>query len=204
MSSPAYNKALRNISEWIKKTKNKKMKKQLKLVVLALMLSLTAFTVSAQSAFKKADKMLEGTVSLTKATDVKATWTLNPTVGYFVTNRVAVGLFGELGETADVKTTNVGVFARCYFMNIGQHAHVFSQLGVASNSSTDAGVKTTSTTAGLGLGANYFVSPKLALSMKLADLVSYTNSDSRSTLTVGFDGVSNPFTTGSFGVLYKF
>jgi len=190
------------------------MKKQLKLVALALMLSFTAFTVSAQMkdckmsamncAFKKSDKMLEGTVSLTKATDVKATWTLNPTVGYFVTNRVAVGLSGQLGETADVKTTNVGVFARCYFMNIGQHAHVFSQLGVASNSSTDAGVKTTSTTAGLGLGANYFVSPKLALSMKLADLVSYTNSDSRSTLTVGFDGVSNPFTTGSFGVLYKF
>jgi outer membrane protein len=187
------------------------MKKQLKLVVLALMLSFTAFTVSAQMkdcamncAFKKSDKMLEGTVSLTKATDVKATWTLNPTVGYFVTNRVAVGLSGQLGETADVKTINVGAFARCYFMNIGQHAHIFSQLGVASNSTTDAGVKTTSTTAGLGIGANYFVSPKLALSMKVADLVSYANSGSNSTLTVGFEGVTNPFTTGSFGVLYKF
>jgi hypothetical protein len=77
-------------------------------------------------------------------------------------------------------------------------------LGVASNSSTDAGVKTTSTTAGLGLGANYFVSSKLALSMKLADLVSYANSDSHSILTVGFDGVSNPFSTASFGVLSKF
>jgi outer membrane protein len=148
--------------------------------------------------------MLEGTVSLTKATGTKATWTLNPTVGYFVTNRVAVGLSAELGEAADAKTTNVGVFARCYFMNIGQHAHVFSQLGVAANSSTDAGVKTTSTTAGLGLGANYFVSPKLALSMHVADLVSYANSDSHSTLTVGFSGVTNPFATASFGVLYKF
>jgi outer membrane protein len=180
------------------------MKKQLKLVVLAFVLSLTAFTVSAQSAFKKSDKMLEGTVSLTKATDVKATWTLNPTVGYFVTNRVAVGISAQLGKTADAKTINVGAFARCYFMNIGQHAHIFSQLGVASNSFTEAGVKTTSTTAGLGLGANYFVSPKLALSMKVADLVSYTNSASHSTLTVGFEGVTNPFTTGSFGVLYKF
>ena len=179
------------------------MKKQFKLVIATLVLTFAAFTMNAQS-FKKSDKILEGTVSYTKATDVDASYSINPAVGYFVTDKVALGVFGEFGKAGDDKTTNVGAFARCYFMTIGNHCSVFSQADLASNSSTVASVKTTSFAANLGLGANYFISSKLALTMHVANLVSYESADSKSTFTIGFDGVTNPASLAKFGVLYKF
>ena len=187
-----------------KQTKKTDMKKQLKLVALALILSLTTFTMVNAQSFKKSDKILEGTVGYSKTTDVKASWSLNPTVGYFVTNRLAIGVSGEFGETEMGKTTNVGVFGRCYILNLGQKGKIYSQLSVASNSMKMGSSKTSSSNVDLGLGANYFVTSKLALTMHIADLVSYENQSSQSTLSVGFDGVDNPFAVAKFGVLYKF
>jgi hypothetical protein len=181
------------------------MKKQLKSVILALVLSLTTFTVvNAQCAFKKSEKFVEGTVSLTKETDTKATYSVSPTLGYFLTDRFAVGVSAEIGKVDSTKTGNFGVFGRCYVLSVGKHLKAYSQLGVASNSTTVGATKATSVSADLCLGANYFVSSRLALSMHLADLVSYSSQDSHSTLTVGFEGLTNPLASANFGVLYKF
>ena len=177
------------------------MKRGIKLGILAvtfLMAGLT--TVSAQ----KHSKIVSGTVSYTKATDVKASYSINPLVGYFVTDKVAVGVLGSFGETATEKTTNVGVFARCHFLKIGKNCEVFSQVDLTSNSSTVADVKSTSTSANLGLGANYSITKKLGLTMNVADLISYEAADGNSVTTIGFTGVNNPFATAKFGVIYKF
>jgi hypothetical protein len=56
----------------------------------------------------------------------------------------------------------------------------------------------------LGLGLNYFVSSKLALTLHVADLVDYTDSKSMSTFSLGWQGVTNPFSASKFGVLYRF
>jgi outer membrane protein len=180
------------------------MKKQLKLTILTLVLGLMSLTTVNAQSFKKSEKFLEGSVSYTKATDISATYSLKPTVGYFVTDKVAVGVFGEVGESATEKTTGIGAFARCYFMNLGQHAKVYSQLDLGTNSVDVASVKTSTVSANLSLGANYFVTSKLALTMSLANLISYESADSKSTMSVGFAGVANPFATTGFGVLYKF
>jgi hypothetical protein len=173
----------------------------MKKVVLVLAVLLAAFTnTNAQ----KGAKFVSGTVSYTKATDVKASYSITPTVGYFVTNKVAVGVLGEVGKTATEETTNVGVFGRCHFMTIGKHCQVFSQVDLTSNSTTTAGVKVKSTSVNLGLGANYSVTPKLGLTMHVADLISHESSDGKSVTTIGFAGVTNPFAVGSFGVIYTF
>jgi hypothetical protein len=83
------------------------MKRKMKSVILALALVVTSLAVNAQS-FKKSDKFVEGTVSYTKTTDVDASYGITPTIGYFVTDRVAVGLFGEGTKAGDTKTTNIG------------------------------------------------------------------------------------------------
>jgi len=173
----------------------------MKKVVLLLAVILTAFTsVNAQ----KGAKIVSGTVSYTKSTDVKASYSITPLVGYFVTDKVAVGVLGSFGETETEKTTNVGVFGRCHFLTIGQHCQVFSQLDLVSKSTTVADVKTSSVAAGLGLGANYSITSKLGLTMHVTDLVSYESGDGKSTVTVGFTGVTNPFAVAKFGVIYKF
>ena len=179
------------------------MNKTVKTIVAALALTAVSFATQAQSAFKKSDRILEGTVSYSKTTDVDASYSINSSVGYFMTSKFAIGVAGSFGKDGADKTTNVGVFGRCYFTDI-KNCKLFSQASISSNTTEVAGTKTTSTSAGLGFGANYFVTNKLALTMNVADLVSYTNVSSKSTLTVGFDGVNNPFSTAKFGVLYKF
>ena len=183
---------------------NKTKTNMKKVVLLAIALIAIVTLTSAQCGFKKSNKFVEGTVSYTKATDVEATYSIKPTLGYFVTDKVAVGAFGEFGKDGDATTTNVGVFARCYFLTIGKSLHTYSQLDVASNSSKVADVKATSTAANLGLGINYFVTSKLCLTMNVANLISYESADSKSTTTIGFSGIDNPFATAKFGVIYKF
>ena len=167
-----------------------------------LILGLAVSTLSFGQ--KKTDKFVSGTVSYTKATDVEGVYKVTPTIGYYLTDKVSVGVFGEIGKNATEETTNVGVFGRCDFMSIGKGLTIFSQVDLASNSTKVSDVKVNSVSANLGLGANYSISSKLALTMHVASLVSYESADGKSTTTIGFEGVSNPFAMAGFGLLYRF
>ncbi len=182
------------------------MKKQIKLIAVAFLLSLTAFTsVNAQIAFKKSDKFVEGTASYSKSEGTDASYSLAPTVGYFISDRFAAGVFGQVGKDGDgVETSTIGAFGRCYVLNIGKNLTTYSQLNVGSSSVNDAGTKTSALGINLGLGANYFVSPKLALSMHISDLMNYTSVESSSSFSIGWEGVNNPFSMTKFGLLYRF
>lgn len=174
----------------------------MKKVALFLALSLVATFASAQ--FKKADKFVEGTVSYSKSNGSDASYNLQPTAGYFVTDRVAVGVFGQVGKDQGDETTGVGAFGRCYILDIGKNLKTYSQLNVGNSTVTTAGVKTSTFGIDLGLGVNYFVSSKLALALDVASLMSYTSQGSNNTFTIGWTGVTNPLSAAKFGVLYKF
>lgn len=174
----------------------------MKKTVLMLALAFSAVVGNAQS-FKKADKFVEGTVSYTKSTGTDASYSINPTVGYWMTDRFAIGASAELGKTT-TKTTGFGAFGRCQFLTVGKNINVFSQLSLSTTTTDVAGTKTSPFTVNAGIGAYSFVTKRLALTMSLTDLISYTSVDSKSTLTVGFSGVNNPFSTAKFGVAYKF
>jgi outer membrane protein len=174
------------------------------LLILVAMLGLTA---TAQTGFKKSDVFVEGTFSYAKEKGQDATYSVEPTVGYFLTDKFAVGAQVEKTNTTD--KLGAGVFARCYFLNIGKDFKVFSGLNLNTNAlvldtTTDEFITRQNFNANLGLGVNYFVTKNLALSANLANLAGY-NFETES-FNVGFDGVENPFTndTPKFGVLYKF
>jgi len=185
------------------------MKKILSLILIVGLVSFTS--VNAQD-FKAGNKIVEGTtmVSTVKLQGITTTtWSVAPSVGYFITNRFAVGVSGGVGETHVKDVTrnrtnsniSLGVFARCYFLNIGQHMKVFSQLD-ATNTNQSKDNATFST--GLGLGGNYFVSQKLALTAGLANLINYSDNGETSSFSAGFTGVNNPLSMAKFGVLYRF
>jgi len=165
------------------------MKKQV--FLLAAIVCLASLTTIAQ----KSTKFVTGTVSYSKSTDVEATYAVSPTLGYYVTPKVSVGITGEIGKAGDTKTVNVGVFGRCDFMKVGKSCDVFSQVTLMNETSTVADVKTTEFNANLGLGANYLINSKWALTMHVADLISYESADGKYTTTIGFSGVENPFAT---------
>lgn len=177
------------------------MNKTLKIVFSALAFMLVSLTTHAQ--FKKSDKILEGTVSYAKATGADGVYSLKPSIGTFLTDRFAVGLSGQVGKTATQKVSGLGLFGRCYVFTLGNKCHVFSQLGLSSSKVKAGSSEIKTTNANLGMGANYFVTKKLALAANLTSLVDYTKTGSTSTFTVGLSEVSNPLNAGSFGILLK-
>ncbi len=184
-----------------------------KILSLILIVGLVSFTSVKAQDFKAGNKIVEGTamVSTVKSQGITTTtWSVAPSVGYFITNRFAVGLFGVVGET-HVKDSGrissnlgLGVFARCYFLNIGQRMKVFSQLDVTSTDITSQLGNNSTFSTGLGLGGNYFVSQKLALTAGLANLINYSDNGKTSSFSAGFTGVNNPLSMAKFGLLYKF
>ena len=176
------------------------MKKILLILVAAL-----GFTATAQTGFKKSDVFVEGTFSYAKEKGQDATYGVAPTVGYFLTDKFAVG--AQVEKTNNMDNFSAGVFARCYFLNVGKDFKVFSGLNLNTNAlvldtTTEDFITKQNFNAGLNLGVNYFVTKNLALSANLANLAGY-NFETGS-FNVGFDGVENPFNTTKFGVLYKF
>lgn len=162
----------------------------MKKVFSILALAVFSLTATAQS---KGEKLVEGTVSYSKSTGSDAVYSVAPSVGYMVTDKVAVGATGEFTTG---KFTDFGAFGRCYFLTVGKSLKVFSQLNVGRVSDkfqTD-----------LVLGANYFVSKKLAVTANLTQLASFNTSNGVSNFSVGITGVNNPFAATGFGVLYKF
>jgi outer membrane protein len=180
------------------------MMKQIKLAVSAFLFCLLfATSANAQNPFNKSDKFVEGTLNYSKVTGVDAQYSFNPTIGFFITNKFAAGIFGEIGKTDGDKVTVVGGFGRCYILNIGKQTNVYTQLSV-SNTTVNTGVNTNTFGINAGIGANYFISKNLALSANIADLLSYTHVGSTSSFSVGFDGAQNPLSLAKFGVLYRF
>jgi len=166
----------------------------------ALTLMLISFTSNAQ--FKKTEKFVEGTFSYSKTTGFERQYSINPTVGYFLTNRFALGVSAGIGEDGTQKATSIGAFGRCYLKN-SKKLNIFSQLSVSSNKLEVGKTNATTTNANVGIGANYFVSKKIALTTTLASLVDYNQLHSKSSFTVGFNGINNPLSTTKFGILYK-
>ena len=186
---------------------------------LFIAIAFIAFQTSNAQSFAKGDKFVEGTVKFVTG-DGNETFNLNPAVGYFLTDKVAVGSEVNTQSTnneAGVKISDsfgIGVFARSYFLKIGDHLNVYSQLGLSINDTklytdedgTKPGDK--STNIAFGLGANYFVTNSLSLTLKLADLARYSSSKedgvTSNETTIGFSGITNPFATPTFGLNYRF
>jgi outer membrane protein len=169
--------------------------------------ALFALQFSNAQSFAKGDKFLEGTFMF-KTSDAEDTFNFNPSVGYFLTDKFAVGANFTTETTKDSngnKTNQIlgaSVFARCYFLNIGEHLRVHSQLGVGT--SNDKITETSTTSATLGLGINYFISKNLSLTLNAADIFSYESTEGTDSTQIGFEGINNPFNVATLGLNYRF
>jgi outer membrane protein len=163
-----------------------------------------------KTGFSKGDTFVEGTVKFITSDNVK-TFNINPSVGYFLTKKFAAGvtLNSKSTETAGVKTSDsfgLGIFGRCYFLSVGNNFKTYSQLAVTSESDKITDTKSTDVT--LGLGANYFITKNISLTLSVADLAKFSSTSVSGTTSnetsIGFTGVNNPFTTATFGLNYRF
>lgn len=183
---------------------------------------------SASYGFSKGNILLEGNLEFSstnnKNTEVKTnSLDFNPKVGYFVTDKFAVGVELEIGsgktETAGTETSkssnfNAGVFGRYYFLELGQRFKTYAEAGIGFGSEKNkAGlapeVKATGVSAGAGLGINYFVSDSFAINFGLTNILAFSSAkveDAKAvtSFTGKFNIFNNFFDTPTFGLTYKF
>lgn len=161
-----------------------------------------------------------------------------PKAGYFFTDRLAAGvglnyLSGKTTITEVVndetqqkidKTNGIGgqVFARYYFLDLGKRFHAYSELNAGFVSLKIESIREDETSKGtmkstdvaFDLGMNYFLTPKLAVSFTLSNLLKYNNmkiesaeenqSAKASNFSANLNVFKNIFDTPTFGLLYKF
>jgi outer membrane protein len=116
---------------------------------------------------------------------------LNPLLGFFLTDQLAVGVSVNLtafGGDSDGSTFGIGPFVRYYFNNSGE-ARFFGQAGI-SYVSTDPGEPLDSFSSfgfGVGAGADWFLNPNVALEAILGFSSSKAEDADESTTTIGLN-----------------
>lgn len=211
----------------------------MKRIFLSLAVLATGVAVQAQEGFgfKEGDILLEGNLQLnsskesgeiagTKFSGTESTSVFTPKAGYFINDQFVLGVelgvgsykqIQEEGSTEREEKSNgfyAGVFGRYYFLELGQRFKTYSELGVGMNNTkyTDfAGnvSKTSGFGAGLGLGINYFVTPKIAINFGLSDLLHFSTEKDKETdvktdeFGANINVFNNFFSTATFGLTFK-
>ncbi|MES2574096.1 MAG: outer membrane beta-barrel protein [Bacteroidota bacterium] len=181
-------------------------------------------SVPEGNGFSKGNKFVEGAFSFRSQdedlSEATSSWAFNPTFGYFLTDKWAVGgklnFGGEKFDNGD-KSSDLGVtgFARYYFLSLGatKSFNAFGEIGLGYTSETnDPNVGSKSTdgdlNANISIGLNYFFTSHWAATFTLANILSYNNSspevgDNTSDLNVEVNLFNNIFAEPQFGLLYK-
>ncbi|MGN6533552.1 MAG: outer membrane beta-barrel protein [Ginsengibacter sp.] len=195
------------------------------------------FATKAQNfGFQKGDVILEGAIGVSttdnKTTEMKtSSFNLTPSVGYFVTDKVAVGLnlgYGESkstnysGSTDSYTKTNaagIGVFGRYYFLDLGQRFKAYGEAdlgydqmgGETSNGTTTTkNDKVNTFGIGAGVGANFFLTQKIAIGYQFANVIGFSSSKvdksgakATNSFNLNLNSFSNFFNSGQFSLTFK-
>ncbi len=210
----------------------------MKKIVLSLIAMIGfAYASNAQNfGFHKGDVILEGTVGGSshdnKNTETKTSqFNLQPKAGYFVSDKFVVGIAPGYGQSKTTnysgsqdsysKTNSLGVdlFGRYYFLEAGARFKFYSELDLGYSSTggeTSSGnitIKMNKTnTIGIhgGVGANYFVTNKIALGYQFSNIIGYSTSKvdtngakATNDFYVNLNNFSNFFSSGQFSLTFK-
>ena len=196
--------------------------------IILLLVTVFAFSFAnaqesgmTKATFSKGDMWLEGGITLTTGDSSNDYFALTPKFGYFLDEKWAVGADFNISSVSYLPNSNnldksnsygIGVFARYYFLNLGNFK-AFGEAGLGYNhSKTDYLVGDSNTFNGLkaniDLGINYFFAPKWAATFTLAEILSYNNAspengDNTSDLVININLFNNIFAQPKFGLLYK-
>ena len=182
--------------------------------------------------FSKGNVLVEGNLSVKSvsvpdgsSTKTTTSYGFAPVGGFFVTDKLAVGLgldirsdkglesTGPSASVYDLDTFGVGAFGRYYFLDLGQRFKVYGQgtLGYTSYKAkyTRNDVKSSAFGFRAGLGVNYFLTNSIAINFAVSDVLSISHNkpesgDGNTTVNLNVNNFSNFFTTSTFGLTFKF
>lgn len=208
-----------------------------KFVLSVIAVAGIAFASQAQSfGFEKGSLILEGYVGASssdnKNTETRQTsFTLGPSLGYFVTDKFAVGIkpgfhqskstnYSGTNDTFTKSNTyGAAIYGRYYFLELGNRFKTYTELDLGyATSGNETGNGTTTVksdrtnTIGVnaGLGANFFITKRIAIGYQFTDLINYSstkvnNSSAKpvSSFDLNLNSFDNFFSTGQFSLTFK-
>ncbi|NGM64411.1 outer membrane beta-barrel protein [Sphingobacterium sp. SGR-19] len=207
------------------------------LLTLTAVAGLTVASKAQEFGFQKTDFIVEGFINSSNANDKQeeekvSKFNFNPKFGYFVSDKIAVGLELAVGNT---KTTDysgendvyekgnnfgIGAFGRYYFLEVGSRFKTYAELGAGYNQvggEFNNGTETTELdkTKGFGVnagvGANYFLTNNIAVGFSFGNVVAFNSSKvdvdgakAQNEFTTNINVFDNFFNTAHFGLTFKF
>ena len=194
------------------------MKKAIFTISIILLTTIIVNAQKSSEGFSKGNSFISGQFAFNseKTGDLKTTsFDFSPTVGYFISNNVAIGV--QLGVTSNqskFKSTKLseeqgfsgGILAR-YYMTPTNKFSIFGSaaLGFGSTNNKTDSLKTTSFSFGFAPGISYFLSNHFAIETTIGSLgFSSIKPDTKgadATTTIDF-GLN--LTRATFGLVYKF
>lgn len=196
------------------------MKKVLFSTVALLAFGFVNAQEKSNGGFSKGDLFASGTVGFgsSKTGDAKSSsFTFAPTLGYFVTENIAVGAslgFGSVSDddgTGEDKTSSFSLNAMArYYYNPASQFSVFGQLAIGMGSEKiepSTGGESKSKTFGVsaGVGVNYFLNSNFAIEAGWAGLGYNTNDNGGNGAEKTNDfGLNVDLSSVNFGLVYKF
>jgi len=205
------------------------------LLTLTAVAGLALASQAQEMGFGKGNVIAEGNLGFNSRdnenSEVKnSNFNFSPKVGYFFTDKFAAGINFNVGTStadeygAERKTTNsnigVGVFGRYYFLELGSRFKTYAELNADYNNSkselTVAGnstenPKTNRFGVNAGIGANYFLTDKVALNFAFGNVIGYNTSKvdvdgakSVNEFGLNVNRFNNFFDAAQFGLTFKF
>ena len=172
-----------------------------------------------EMSFVRGDMFVEGSLKITTGDDIDF-YALNPKLGFFLNDKIAVGgqvswsSFEDKATQTKTDILGIGAFARYYFLELDDKrlkAYGEAGLGFGKNKTKIVGIEdnSNSITADINVGLNYFFTKNLAATFVLANVLSYNtvspeNGASANTFKLNINLFENIFDQPQFGLLYKF
>ncbi|WDF67449.1 outer membrane beta-barrel protein [Sphingobacterium oryzagri] len=186
--------------------------------------------------FKKGDFLIEGSFRASSDEggmqnyDKVVSLSFNPQIGYFLSDKWAVGLMGGYGkQTYESKPTatsvslgqeffTLGAFGRYYFLDLGSRFKIFTGLESTyqkldvlkdENFPYTGGYDQKQFGANAGIGANFFITKNLSIAYTFTHVLGFTtykiNSENSGTsFYLNANNFGNIFNTGSFSLGFRF
>lgn len=207
------------------------------LLTLTAVAGLTFATKAQEFGFQKQDFIVEGAIGVNTNNDKNnskktSEFVFAPKFGYFVSDKVAVGLGISYGQEKDTDYSGdkdtytksnvfgIGAFARYYFLEVGSRFKVYGEAGVGyandggevyNGTDTEKDDKTNAFGVNAGVGANFFLTERIAIGYQFADVIGFNSvkADVDGAKAVnGFhanlNSFDNFFSSGKFSLTFKF
>lgn len=203
------------------------------LLTLTAVAGLVFATQAQEYGFNKGNFIVEGNLNLNtskdKSKEIKTTeFNFSPKAGYFFTDKLAAGINLHVGTEKndrygaglETKSNNfgAGLFGRYYFLELGSRFKTYAEVNAdylnTKSEYTEAGStvkhpKVNAFEVGAGIGANYFLTDKIAVNFALSNLIGFKTSkekggESSNSFGMNINEYNNFFDAATFGLTFKF